>query len=152
MSTNNLRDFATALLSIDEPITKSSIETTLFDLIDKLDDEQKQEILNASEQIATTTESKDNSIKKSLKELVGELFPSLSFYPALGIWGLMDKAIKSDEGFNVLSSSDKRQLLVYSALFFGLVGSKIAYNRIKEKINNSKVDSQINEVLYIAGI
>lgn len=38
---NKLRDFATALLSIDEPITKSSIETTLFDLIDKLDDEQK---------------------------------------------------------------------------------------------------------------
>lgn len=149
---NNLKNFALALQSIDEPITKSSIETRLFDIIDKLDDEQKQELLDISEKVASTNESKDGGLKKSIKELVGELFPSLSFYPALGIWGLMDKAIKSDEGFNVLSSSDKRQLLVYSALFFGLVGSKIAYNRIKEKINNSKVDSQINEVLYIAGI
>ena len=150
--TNILHSFALALKTIDEPITKSSIETTLFDLIDKLDDEQKQELLDISEKVASTTESKDGGLKKSIKELVGELFPSLSFYPALGIWGLMDKAIKSDEGFDVLSSADKRQLLVYSALFFGLVGSKIAYNRIKEKINNSKVDSQINEVLYIAGI
>jgi hypothetical protein len=149
---NNLRDFANALKTIDEPITKSSIESSLFEIIDKLDDEQKQELLDISEKVASTTESKEGGLKKSIKELVGEIFPSLSFYPALGIWGLMDKAIKSDEGFNVLSSSDKRQLLVYSALFFGLVGSKIAYNRIKEKINNSKVDSQINEVLYIAGI
>ena len=150
--TNNLHSFALALKTIDEPITKSSIESSLFEIIDKLDDEQKQELLDIAEKVASTTESKDGGLKKSIKELVGELFPSLSFYPALGIWGLMDKAIKSDEGFNVLSSADKRQLLVYSALFFGLVGSKIAYNRIKEKINNSKVDSQINEVLYIAGI
>lgn len=149
---NDLKNFALSLKSIDEPLTKLSVQNKLFSIIDKLDDEQKQELLNISEKVASTTESKDGGLKKSIKELVGELFPSLSFYPALGIWGLLDKTIKSDNGFDILSSADKRQLLVYSALFFGLVGSKIAYNRIKEKINNSKVDSQINEVLYIAGV
>ena len=144
--------FALSLKSIDEPLTKLSVQNKLFSIIDKLDDEQKQELLNISEKVASTTESKEGGLMKSIKELVGELFPSLSFYPALGIWGLLDKAIKSDKGFDILSSADKRQLLVYSALFFGLVGSKIAYNRIKEKINNSKVDSQINEVLHIAGV
>lgn len=149
---NDLKNFALSLKSIDEPLTKLSVQNKLFGIIDKLDDEQKQELLNISEKVASTTESKEGGLKKSIKELVGELFPSLSFYPALGIWGLLDKAIKSDNGFDILSSADKRQLLVYSALFFGLVGSKIAYNRIKEKINNSKVDSQINEVLHIAGV
>lgn len=149
---NDLKNFALSLKSIDEPLTKLSVQNKLFSIIDKLDDEQKQELLNISEKVASTTESKESGLKKSIKELVGELFPSLSFYPALGIWGLLDKAIKSDKGFDILSSADKRQLLVYSALFFGLVGSKIAYNRIKEKINNSKVDSQINEVLHIAGV
>lgn len=149
---NDLKNFALSLKSIDEPLTKLSVQNKLFSIIDKLDDEQKQELLDISEKVASTTESKEGVLKKSIKELVGELFPSLSFYPALGIWGLLDKAIKSDKGFDILSSADKRQLLVYSALFFGLVGSKIAYNRIKEKINNSKVDSQINEVLHIAGV
>lgn len=149
---NDLKNFALSLKSIDEPLTKLSVQNKLFSIIDKLDDEQKQELLNISEKVASTTESKEGGLIKSIKELVGELFPSLSFYPALGIWGLLDKAIKSDKGFDILSSADKRQLLVYSALFFGLVGSKIAYNRIKEKINNSKVDSQINEVLHIAGV
>lgn len=149
---NDLKNFALSLKSIDEPLTKLSVQNKLFSIIDRLDDEQKQELLNISEKVASTTESKEGGLIKSIKELVGELFPSLSFYPALGIWGLLDKAIKSDKGFDILSSADKRQLLVYSALFFGLVGSKIAYNRIKEKINNSKVDSQINEVLHIAGV
>lgn len=149
---NDLKNFALSLKSIDEPLTKLSVQNKLFSIIDKLDDEQKQELLNISEKVASTTESKEGGLMKSIKELVGELFPSLSFYPALGIWGLLDKAIKSDKGFDILSSADKRQMLVYSALFFGLVGSKIAYNRIKEKINNSKVDSQINEVLHIAGV
>ena len=149
---NDLKNFALSLKSIDEPLTKLSVQNKLFSIIDKLDDEQKQELLNISEKVASTTESKEGGLMKSIKELVGELFPSLSFYPALGIWGLLDKAIKSDNGFDILSSADKRQLLVYSSLFFGLVGSKIAYNRIKEKINNSKVDSQINEVLHIAGV
>ena len=39
--TNNLHSFALALKTIDEPITKSSIESSLFEIIDKLDDEQK---------------------------------------------------------------------------------------------------------------
>ena len=81
-------------------------------------------------------------VKKSIKELIGELFPSLSFYPALGIWGMVDQMIQSGQGFAALTPEQMRLLPVYSALFFGLVGGKIAWNRLKDKMKAKKAESE----------
>lgn len=80
--------------------------------------------------------------KKSIKELIGELFPSLSFYPALGIWGMVDQMIQSGQGFAALTPEQMRLLPVYSALFFGLVGGKIAWNRLKDKMKAKKAEPE----------
>ena len=68
---------------------------------------------------------------QSVKDFMSELFPSLSFYPALQVWMVLEKAIKS-MSFESLNPADLNMLAVYSAIFFGLVGSKIAKNRLKE--------------------
>lgn len=98
-------------------------------------------------------ESKGDGAKKSIKELIGEIFPSLSFYPALGIWGMVDKMISSGKGFESLTPEQARLLPVYISLFFGLVGGKVAYNRLKEYVStNDKIDNEINETLRLAGV
>ena len=115
---------------------------------------------NAFDQISSHVSSKEklgeakgDGTKKSIKELIGEIFPSLSFYPALGIWGMVDKMISSGKGFESLTPEQARLLPVYISLFFGLVGGKIAYNRLKEYVStNDKIDNEINETLKAAGI
>ena len=98
-------------------------------------------------------ESKGDGTKKSIKELIGEIFPSLSFYPALGIWGMVDKMISSGKGFEALTPEQARLLPVYISLFFGLVGGKVAYNRLKEYVStNDEIDNEINETLRLAGV
>ena len=85
--------------------------------------------------------------------MIGEIFPSLSFYPALGIWGMVDKMISSGKGFESLTPEQARLLPVYISLFFGLVGGKIAYNRLKEYVStNDEIDNEINETLRLAGV
>lgn len=89
-------------------------------------------------------------VKKSIKELIGELFPSLSFYPALGIWGMADQMIQSGQGFAALSPEQMRLLPIYCALFFGLIGGKIAWNRLKDWLKKRK-DNQTEEVPVTTG-
>lgn len=151
MDNNKIREFIKSLSMSDKNITASQAEQYLTDALNELDDTELQSYLKACEKVATMTEA-DNNVKKTVKELFSEIFPSLSFYPALGIWGLVDKMIQSGT-ISGLDTADRDKLIVYSAIFFGLVGGKIAYNRIKEKVNAIKsADSQIAETLKRAGI
>lgn len=151
MDNNKIREFIKSLSMSDKNITASQAEQYLTDALNQLDDKELNEYLKSAEKVATMTEA-DNNVKKTVKELFAEIFPSLSFYPALGIWGLVDKMIQSGT-ISGLDTADRDKLIVYSAIFFGLVGGKIAYNRIKEKVNEIKsADSQISETLKRAGI
>ena len=151
MDNNKIREFIKSLSMSDKNITASQAEQYLTDALNELNDTELQSYLKACEKVATMTEA-DNNVKKTVKELFTEIFPSLSFYPALGIWGLVDKMIQSGT-ISGLDTADRDKLIVYSAIFFGLVGGKIAYNRIKEKVNEIKsVDSQISETLKRAGV
>ena len=151
MDNNTVRQFAQALQMFDTDVTAKEAEERVLSVLNQLDDKEILAYEEAAKKIATLQEAEDN-VKKSVKELFAELFPSLSFYPALGIWGLVDKMIQSGT-ISGLDTADRDKLLVYSALFFGLVGGKIAYNRIKEKVNEIKsADAQISEVLKKAGV
>lgn len=151
MDNQKVRDFIKSLSMSDKNITAAQAEKYLTDALNQLDDVELNSYLKAAEKVATMTEA-ENSIKKSVKDLFNEIFPALSFYPAIGIWGLVDKMIQSGT-ISGLDTADRDKLLVYSAIFFGLVGGKIAFNRVKEKVNSIKSsDSQISEVLEAAGV
>ena len=151
MDNQKLREFIKSLSMSDKNITADQAEKYLTDALNQLDNAELNSYLQAAEKVATMTEA-ENSIKKSIKDLFNEIFPALSFYPALGIWGLVDKMIQSGT-ISGLDTADRDKLLVYSAIFFGLVGAKIAFNRVKEKVNAVKTsDAQISEVLEAAGV
>ena len=153
----NCKEFVKDLASVGTTSSKE-IENTLSSILNKLPEDVSINIIDNAKQIADKNESEqltesNKPLKQSVKELVGEIFPSLSFYPALGIWGMVDKMIQSGNGFDSLSPEQQRLLPVYMALFFGLVGGKIAYNRLKEKIStNDEIDNEINETLRLAGV
>ena len=143
------------------PVSIKQIEENIKYILALIDEQEAEKIIDNSKKLADkfedtpkqpVSEAKDGT-KKSIKELIGEIFPSLSFYPALGIWGMVDKMISSGKGFDALTPEQARLLPVYISLFFGLVGGKIAYNRLKEYVKtNDSIDSEINETLKAAGI
>lgn len=143
------------------PVSIKQIEENIKYILALIDEQEAEEIINNSKKLADkfedtpkqpVSEAKDGT-KKSIKELIGEIFPSLSFYPALGIWGMVDKMISSGKGFDALTPEQARLLPVYISLFFGLVGGKIAYNRLMDCIKtDEKMDKEINETLRLAGI
>jgi len=123
-----------AILAKLSKIFKNVDQTVLLELISNAKDIAD----NMEKSVKESLIEEGDGVKKSIKELIGELFPSLSFYPALGIWGMVDQMIQSGEGFAALTPEQARLLPVYTALFFGLVGSKIAWNRLKDKIKARK--------------
>lgn len=144
------------------PTSTKQIENNIKNMLALIDEKDARKIIENSKKISDelsqhtsaqpVSESKDGA-KKSIKELIGEIFPSLSFYPALGIWSMVDKMISSGKGFEALTPEQARLLPVYISLFFGLVGGKIAYNRLKEYIStNDNIDKEINETLRLAGV
>ena len=151
----NDKDFKEFYQELKE-IGKWSPEELLDELTDIFKDIEKDdliELINTSKDIADVVSynvgesfvyEEDSAAKKSFKELIGELYPSLSFYPALGIWGIVDKMIQSGEGFSALTPEQARLLPAYLAIFFGLVGGKIAYNRLKEHIKSKKSSRSIS--------
>lgn len=159
---HSYKDFIKALSKIDITSSKE-IENEIKNILSNVEPKTAEDMLNKAKLIAdeistkvnecsTITESKD-ATKKSIKELIGEIFPSLSFYPALGIWSMVDRMVGSGKGFDALTPEQARLLPIYISLFFGLVGGKIAYNRLKEYYTTSdKSEKEINETLYIAGI
>lgn len=151
---DDIRKFASDLSLVDKISTKE-LESKLSDIIANIDSDVCVQIAKVSKKIAdenNVINESDSKLKKSAKELVGEILPSLSFYPALGIWGMVDKMIQTGEGFNSLTPEQQRLFPVYVTLFFGLVGSKIAYNRLIDMIKEKENNKQIDEVLQIAGI
>lgn len=151
MDNQTVKKFAQSLKMCNPNITAKEAEEKMFGILNKLSPEELSKFVSAAEQVATVTEA-DDKIKKSVKELFNEIFPSLSFYPALGIWGLVDKLIQGGS-LDVLDNGDQAKLAVYSAIFFGMVGGKIAFNRIKEKAKEiQSSDAQISEVLRLAGV
>ena len=143
------------------PVSIKQIEENIKYILALIDEQEAEKIIDNSKKLADkfedapkqpVSESK-NGAKKSIKELIGEIFPSLSFYPALGIWGMVDKMISSGKGFDALTPEQARLLPVYISLFFGLVGGKIAYNRLMDCVKaDEKMDKEINETLRAAGI
>ena len=151
MDNQTVKKFAQSLKMCNPNITAKEAEEKMFGILNKLPPEELSKFISAAEQVATVTEA-DDKIKKSVKELFSEIFPSLSFYPALGIWGLVDKLIQGGS-MNALDNGDQAKLAVYSAIFFGMVGGKIAFNRIKEKAKEiQSSDAQISETLKLAGV
>lgn len=150
---NNIKEFIKDLSYVDT-ISLRELENKLNNIFSNIDEETSLEIVKKCKSIANESSqiNEGEGLKKTAKELVGELFPSLSFYPALGIWGMVDKMIQTGEGFDALTPEQQRLFPVYVTLFFGLVGSKLAYNRLMDMIKSKKTDKQINEVLRLAGI
>lgn len=143
------------------PVSIKQIEENIKYILALIDEQEAEKIIDNSKKLADkfedtpkqpVSEAKDGA-KKSIKELIGEIFPSLSFYPALGIWGMVDKMISSGKGFDALTPEQARLLPVYISLFFGLVGGKIAYNRLMDCVKaDEKMNKEINETLRAAGI
>lgn len=157
------KEYAKDLAQVGQ-ISVSELEERIKQILAIMKEQEAEEVVekskNAFDQISSHVSSKEklgeakgDGTKKSIKELIGEIFPSLSFYPALGIWSMVDKMISSGKGFESLTPEQTRLLPVYISLFFGLVGGKIAYNRLKEYVaTNDKIDNEINEALKAAGI
>ena len=157
------KEYAKDLAQVGQ-ISVSELEEKIKQILAIMKEQEAEEVVekskNAFDQISSHVSSKEklgeakgDGTKKSIKELIGEIFPSLSFYPALGIWGMVDKMISSGKGFDSLTPEQARLLPVYISLFIGLVGGKIAYNRLKEYVaTNDKIDNEINETLKAAGI
>jgi hypothetical protein len=117
------------------------IQNILTNLMLKLSYEDINKILNIMENADKTKINEDvyteGKVLQSIKDFVGDMFPSLSFYPALGIWMKIDKVIQGG-GFDVLSQGELNLIAIYSAIFVGLIGGKVAKNRIKEIILEKK--------------
>ena len=157
------KEYAKDLAQVGQ-ISVSELEEKIKQILAIMKEQEAEEVVekskNAFDQISSHVSSKEklgeakgDGTKKSIKELIGEIFPSLSFYPALGIWGMVDKMISSGKGFDALTPEQARLLPVYISLFFGLVGGKIAYNRLMECVKaDEKMDKEINETLRLAGI
>lgn len=157
------KEYAKDLAQVGQ-ISVSELEERIKQILAIMKEQEAEEVVekskNAFDQISSHISSKEklgeakgDGTKKSIKELIGEIFPSLSFYPALGIWGMVDKMISSGKGFESLTPEQARLLPVYISLFFGLVGGKIAYNRLKEYVStNDEIDNEINETLRLAGV
>lgn len=151
MDNQTVREFCNSLKLYDTSVSAKQAEEYMDSVLNKLSPDELSKFVEAAQKIATINEA-DNKVKKSLKEIFAEVFPSISFYPALGIWGLIDKMIQNGD-ITSLDTADRSKLAVYAAIFFGMVGGKIAYNRIKEKANEIKsVDAQISETLRLAGV
>lgn len=157
------KEYAKDLAQVGQ-ISVSELEEKIKQILAIMKEQEAEEVVekskNAFDQISSHVSSKEklgeakgDGTKKSIKELIGEIFPSLSFYPALGIWSMVDKMISSGKGFEALTPEQARLLPVYISLFFGLVGGKIAYNRLKEYVStNDEIDNEINETLRLAGV
>lgn len=135
---NNITKYYKMLLNVKNKsldyITKVLVETIL-----KLDDRDLQIYLKTLESLNPINEEVYNeAIKKSFRELAAELFPSLSFFPALSVWGIVDKMIKNGMGYNELTQADKNTLIVYSGIFLGMVGMKIGVSRIKDYLQTKR--------------
>lgn len=141
---NNITKYYKMLINVKNKslnyITKLLIETLL-----KLNDKDLQIYLNTLEKLNPINEEVySEAVKKSFRELVVELFPSLSFFPALSVWGVVDKMIKNGMGYNELTQSDKNTLIIYSGIFLGMVGLKIGINRIKDYLQTKRDLESIN--------
>lgn len=99
-----------------------------------------------------TKQLSEGIISKSFKEIFDSIFSSLSFYTVFAIFSIVDKVIKSDDGFKSLTAEQKKMLPVYISVFFGIVGSKIAYKRLKDYFSTENIDKEISETLKLAGI
>ena len=99
-----------------------------------------------------TKQLSEGMISKSFKEIFDSIFSSLSFYTVFAIFSIVDKVIKSDDGFKSLTAEQKKMLPVYISVFFGIVGSKIAYKRLKDYFSTENIDKEISETLKLAGI
>ena len=151
MDNQTVRQFAQALQLYDTSVTAKEAEDIMFQELNKLTPEELEKFVNAAQKVSTVNEAED-SIKRTIKDLFNEIFPALSFYPALGIWGIVDKLIQNGD-LSSLDTADRSKLAVYAAIFFGMVGGKIAYNRIKEKVKEiDNADAQISETLRLAGV
>lgn len=106
-------------------------------LFNKLNDNEAKYILNLFPDNINYEESEDNKFIKSMKELVSEMFPTFSFYPAFNMWLILGKAIKN-KSFTSLSRTEITELIIYTTIFVGILGSRIAKNRIKEFIIEKK--------------
>lgn len=151
MDNQTVRQFAQALQLYDTSVTSKEAEDIMFQELNKLTPEELEKFVTAAQKVSTVNEAEDG-VKKSVKELFSEIFPALSFYPALGIWAIIDKLIQNGD-LSSLDTSDRSKLAVYTAIFFGMVGGKIAFNRIKEKVKEiDNADAQISETLRLAGV
>ena len=151
MDNNTVRQFAQALQLYNTSVTAKDAENIMFQELNKLTPEELEKFVTAAQKVSTVNEAEE-SVKKSVKELFAEIFPALSFYPALGIWAIIDKLIQNGD-LSSLDTADRSKLAVYAAIFFGMVGGKIALNRIKEKVKEiDNADAQISETLRLAGV
>lgn len=121
------------------------IENQIANILNKLEKKDADKILNSLQNSDIINEEfySENFIK-SLKEFVSEMFPSLTFYPALQSWMLLEKVI-GKQNFDALSEAEMNQLKTYIAVFVGLVGVKIAVNRIKDRIESNKVKKYMKD-------
>lgn len=118
--------------------TKGNIKNKIESLINRLNSKDIDKVLGAI-LIAKNDKSayKENKIVDSLKDMASNMFPSLSFYPALKVWTILDKVV-GDVGLTTLNPTEKNTLILYTAVFFGIVGAKVAKDRIKEMIKKRK--------------
>jgi hypothetical protein len=122
------------------------IEHKIGQLLNKLETEDALKIIKELEGINIINEEYyDEGFIKSLKEFISEIFPSLTFYPALQAWMILEKAI-GKQTLSVLTEMEINQLKTYVAVFVGLVGVKIATNRIKDTIEDKKAKELIDEL------
>lgn len=118
-------------------VSLDTITKRLKILLSKLNDNEAKYILNLFPDNINYEESEDNKFIKSMKELVSEIFPTFSFYPAFNMWLILGKAIKNKSFFS-LTITEINELIIYTTIFVGILGSRVAKNRIKEFIIERK--------------
>lgn len=138
--TNKIKKFVEKIKKIKEKgITYKQIENIVINLTSSLTEEEYQNLINQIKQVPMNEGVKDfasssvKKIKEFGKRLVKEVFPAFSFYPALSTYMIIDKGLQ--HGFDSLTHGDKNQLALYVSMFVGIIGSKLAIDRINEKRN-----------------
>lgn len=84
----------------------------------------------------------EGKIGRALKDFVKEIFPSLSFYPFLTAWLLLDKVVKSGFDVGTLNGGEINTLITYLAIGVGLAGGKIVKNILMDIYKERKAIKQ----------
>lgn len=113
-------------------------EESIRELIDKLTEEGKEDealkIINRayksnfksfSQIVDAKPKLEESSIEDYWKIIKSELFPTLTFYPALSVWLEIDKLFKGSE-------PNMRIVIIYSLFWVALITGKFIQNK-KEK-------------------